>query len=306
METNHEVRKLREKDREILLSFLYPRRTEALFLLSNLERGDIEGGQELFEGDYFGFFHEEKLRGVLMQVRQGSLLIACSHPLGQFELAKAFLQHHQKKEDESPGQVHRILGLNEEVQGFFEVLEEHSLWKSREVREAALLVLTKDTLESRPQLFVRLAQESDIDVLLKWKKSFRVDAMGDDPSWIDEEVLRESLELGIQEKRQFILEQHSKPVSMARLNAVSGRVAQLGGVFTPKEHRGKGYASKMVSGLANQCLVENFQGEFVGDYEALVLTVDEESKKALKIYRDLGFLGLGTFRFHLVEDPVFS
>lgn len=282
-----QTRILTEEDREVLLGFLRPRRTECLYLLSNLAAGSIKGDGP-FEGPVLGVFHQGELRGALQAVQQGSVLLACSHPHGQRALAEALLDLPELSH------LRRILGLRSEVRAFFEFLRELGRGQTREIRDALLLVVTLDTLERHPSLPCRKATRADLELLVAWKRRFRIDAMGDDPAWVQDEELRQSLEISLEEGRQFLLEDQGEPVSQARLNAVFEGVGQFGGVYTPDVFRGRGYASRMVAGLTELLL------ETEG-FEALVLTVDEAKDRAVKIYRDLGFLGLGSFRFHLLE-----
>jgi RimJ/RimL family protein N-acetyltransferase len=281
-----EVVRLEERHRESLLSCLSGRATERLFLLSNLLAGGLTSGESLFQGSWFGALKQGKLCGVLQCVNQGSLLVALDQLDAASSLAKAVA--------ESGFRPLRILGMQPEVEQLFKELQACGDFPLREIRDSLLQVLTQETLRGEGEAVLRQAKPKDIPLLLEWKRRFRIDALGDDPDWVDSEVLRRSLELSIYEGRQFLLMERGNVVSMARLNARTGAFAQLGGVFTPRDQRGHGYATRLVSALCVRCLMEE-------GLEAVTLMVDAGKQRALAIYDKIGFISRGVYRFLLLE-----
>lgn len=280
------VRVLTEGDRPAIRRYLAGRLVECLFLASNLENYGLEDDGTHWGGTWLGFYGPTGIEAVAQLVNQGSLLVAISvadavPTLAQAIRARAF-------------EPLRILGMRPEVEDLHAALNEEGDFPVREVRDSLLQVLTPETFEPRQSTGMRLATMDDVPQLLKWKRRFRVEAMGDDPAWVDDEVLKKSLVLTIEGGRQYVMEAGDRLVSMARLNARTRRMAQLGGVYTPTEERGNGYATRLISALCQRVLEEE-------RLEAMALMVEESKEAASKIYRRLGFLGLGCYRFLLLE-----
>lgn len=280
------VRILSEEDRPAVRHYLAGRLVECLFLASNLENYGLEDDGSHWSGTWLGYHEGHELKAVAQLVNQGSLLVAIS-------VAEAVpaLAHAIRARDYEPL---RILGMRPEVEDIHAALHAEGDYPIREVRDSLLQVLTPETFEPRQASGMRLATIEDVPKLLEWKRRFRVEAMGDDPSWVDDEVLKKSLVLTIEGDRQYVLEVGGRLVSMARLNARTRRMAQLGGVYTPPEERGNGYASRLISALCQRVLEEE-------KLEAMALMVEESKETASRIYRRLGFLGLGCYRFLLLE-----
>lgn len=281
------VAPLGEPARAAVEAYLDRRLVECLFLASNLESGGLEDGDGMLQGLWLGAWSGQAVVGVAQCVNQGSLLVAVSAEGAAAALAEAVhLRGYRPL---------RVLGMRPEVAALHAALAVRGGYPVREVRDSLLQVLTPETFEARPGPGMRLATDADVPRLLEWKREFRIQAMGDDPSWVDMDVLRRSLELSVGEGRQFVFEAGGRLVSMARVNASSRRMAQLGGLYTPPPERGNGYASRLVSSLCARCFRQDHK-------EAVALMVEEEKEHANAIYRRLGFLGLGTYRFLLLED----
>ena len=88
--------------------------------------------------------------------------------------------------------------------------------------------------------------------MARWSAAF-IDEVGlDEPSDPDD-VARER----IRESSLFIWEDE-QPVSMAAWAGRTGRMVRINYVYTPPEHRGRGYASACVASLTQQLLDKGF------------------------------------------------
>jgi predicted GNAT family acetyltransferase len=224
-------------------------------------------------------------------VNQGSLLVALDDPAST-DVARSLA----RLVIDSGFQPLRILGMEQEVGSLLRELQTLASFPVREQRNSLLQVLTRETLsktgEARPGLQMRLARPDDLSLLLDWKCRFRIDALGDDPSWLNLEVMKASLELSLREQHQYVLEAEGRLVSMARLNARTTHHAQLGGVYTPREERGRGYASWLTAALCRDCLD--------GGVDAVTLMVEAEKRTANLIYERIGFQTRGIYTFLLL------
>ena len=121
----------------------------------------------------------------------------------------------------------------------------------------------------------RAATEADLPTVARWTAAFFAEAGLDDPSDPDD-VAREK----IREGSLFIWED-ARPVSMAAWAGRTGRVVRINSVYTPPEHRGRGYASACVASLTRQLLDEGFA--------LCCLYTDLANPTSNKIYQAIGY-----------------
>jgi len=96
----------------------------------------------------------------------------------------------------------------------------------------------------------RAATETDLPIVARWTAAFIEEAGLAEPS-DPEDVARER----IREGSLFIWED-AQLVSMAAWAGRTGRIVRINYVYTPPEHRGRGYASACVASLTRQLLDE--------------------------------------------------
>lgn len=102
--------------------------------------------------------------------------------------------------------------------------------------------------ESSPDGTIRTATEADLLLVFDWMHAFRletgIDAPGDDEAAMRRYVQNQAL----------FLWEHGGSVSMAGWGGKTGGGARVGPVYTPPEHRRRGYASSCVALLARRLL----------------------------------------------------
>ena len=121
----------------------------------------------------------------------------------------------------------------------------------------------------------RAATEADLPIMAQWTAAFIEEAGLDDPSDA-EDVARER----IREGSLFIWED-AQPVSMAAWAGRTGRIVRINYVYTPPEHRGRGYASACVASLTQQLLDEGVA--------LCCLYTDLANPTSNKIYQAIGY-----------------
>ena len=97
---------------------------------------------------------------------------------------------------------------------------------------------------------LRAATEADLPIVAQWTAAFIEEAGLGDPS-DPEDIAR----VRIREGSLFIWED-ARLVSMAAWAGHTGRIVRINYVYTPPEHRGRGYASACVASLTQQLLDE--------------------------------------------------
>jgi RimJ/RimL family protein N-acetyltransferase len=143
---------------------------------------------------------------------------------------------------------------------------------------------------------LRVARESDVDLVLRWYRAFhreadeqagRVPATTADPAVSREELLTR-IRLGC----VFVWEVDGEPVHLCVANPPSYGVARIGPVFTPAAHRGRGYSGAAVA-LVSQRLLD--QGA------TPCLFTDQANPVSNRIYQRLGYQAVADMVNLLVE-----
>jgi hypothetical protein len=123
---------------------------------------------------------------------------------------------------------------------------------------------------------VRLASKDDFSVLSEWAYAFSKE-IGEDT---DMEQARKSVSNLIENKGLYVLELNNEIVSMTgRIRALK-YTESIGYVYTPRKHRGKGYASKLVQAVTQMVIDEG---------KTAVLYTDLSNPTSNHIYIDIGY-----------------
>ena len=125
---------------------------------------------------------------------------------------------------------------------------------------------------------MRPAESADRDLLLLWQDAFRIEAgihasPRDMERSLDDSISRE---LGA-----FVWEHREGPVSFSLSRPTSERCARVGPVYTPPEHRRRGYATALV-GRQTEALL-------TGTTTTCVLFTDLANPTSNAIYRRIGY-----------------
>jgi GNAT superfamily N-acetyltransferase len=121
----------------------------------------------------------------------------------------------------------------------------------------------------------RQADESDVDLLVAWMNAFLEDIH--EPANDGEDSVRNRLRAG---ELWLWHDGSGEPVSMVGRTAAAAGVARVGPVYTPREHRGRGYAEALTHVICARA-----QGQGM----RLVLFADQANPTSTGIYRSLGF-----------------
>jgi GNAT superfamily N-acetyltransferase len=131
---------------------------------------------------------------------------------------------------------------------------------------------------------LRLAREADLELCRAWFAAFHADAdeqAGREPGASPDESLGEDdLRDRITRGRIWLWEDAGEVVHMTGANLPAFGVARVGPVYTPREHRGRGYASAAVEQVSRQILA--------GGARACLFT-DQANPTSNKIYESLGY-----------------
>jgi predicted GNAT family acetyltransferase len=142
--------------------------------------------------------------------------------------------------------------------------------------------LDKMILQNQSLGLLKKAELSDITYLQSWIKEYIVEAKLD---CADPILLLKKL---IGEERLYLWESNGTILSMAACTAPTFTGIRINLVFTPKNYRGKGYASSCTAALGSH-LLEN-------GYKKCFIFTDQENHTANSIYKKIGFTLMGSYK----------
>jgi predicted GNAT family acetyltransferase len=126
---------------------------------------------------------------------------------------------------------------------------------------------------------LRWATEADRDLLTEWFMAFGEEALGEDP---DPQAAGRSVDAYLTtEGMGLYLWDNERPVSMAGRSRPTPNGATVNYVYTPPEHRKKGYASACVAALSQLLLDEGYRYCF--------LFTDLANSTSNHIYKAIGY-----------------
>ena len=123
----------------------------------------------------------------------------------------------------------------------------------------------------------RLATPADLDLLMEWLHAFRDEAEPQSTA-MSRPMLERRIEL---ELFWFWFDEEGNPVSMAGRNVTIAGVSRVGPVYTPPEHRKRGYAAA-VTAACTQHALDTGAGQ-------LVLFTDAKNPTSNGVYQRLGY-----------------
>jgi GNAT superfamily N-acetyltransferase len=135
----------------------------------------------------------------------------------------------------------------------------------------------------RPAGTLRVATEADTDLALAWFDAFHADAdeqAGRSDGHGAESVAPELVLRRLRSGRLFFWEVDGERVHMTGRNPASYGAARLGPVYTPREHRGRGYARATVAELSQRILDAG---------ERPCLFTDQANPVSNRIYEAVGY-----------------
>ena len=133
----------------------------------------------------------------------------------------------------------------------------------------------------------RVAQRSDRDVLIAWERAFVIEAgLG------TAEHAARSVDRRLSASSQFLWD-NACPVATAAINPAVAGTARIGPVYTPPEHRGRGYATAVVAALSRHALRAGA--------ERCMLFTDLANPTSNRIYARIGYRRCGDWEERLIE-----
>jgi GrpB-like predicted nucleotidyltransferase (UPF0157 family)/predicted GNAT family acetyltransferase len=285
------IRLLNIQDIKKLEEYLAPHKSECMFICSNLKEVGIEYKGAAFQGEYFGHFSDslEQLDGVIAHYWNGNVMM---HASDQTILEQLVIHLRNKTKRSIAG----VLGPN--IQAEYVIKNLGLSYANFSInRNEGLYGIDLETLNELDILNnfdIVSTKEVSKDLLIKWMKSYDIEALGASNDDDLEKQVEEHWNNHLQKNDSWVLLSDGTPVSLSAFNARLDDMVQIGPVWTPPEHRNKGFARL----LLRYTLV---QEKRKGTKKAILFT---DNPAAIKAYQAIGFAKIGDYRLALLEKPI--
>lgn len=288
----YEIRQL--TNHHELVSFLAPRYDSSMFLLGNAESAGLNDQNKRIQGTYLGAYRDGELCGVLAHYWNGNLILQA--PQGLSALLDALPQFTYGADHGRPRPIQGILGTlaqSEAALAHLKLTPQDLRLYSRE-RLFSLDLHQLKHAPVPPSSLIRSFTQDELELFTRWKVAYTMEAL-DQPD--SEQLWAESRELAqiqIDEQSFYVLEHAGQPVSCSTFNTRTQTMVQIGGVWTPPEHRCQGFARCVVAASLNTAREH-------GVTRAILFT-GHNNQSAIKAYRALGFQEVGDYAIFLFKS----
>ncbi|GEO16965.1 GNAT family N-acetyltransferase [Microvirga aerophila] len=281
------VRLAHPGDESLLDAFLAQHADSSLHLRSFLTRGGLVDEGKPLQGTYAIALSDGHIVGVAMHSWHNVVFLQA--PGSSAELARVAI--------EATGRpLLKILGSLSQVETAHAGLglEEQAI--QRQSRVGMFVLNLSDLIAPGPlgssSTSCRRAKSEDLALLREWRFSYELESTGLPDTDTTRSLAAQMIEGHVARKEAFLLEVGDIPVSLCthpvslctHMVRVSD-IVQIGGVWTPPEWRGRGYARRVVAGALQIAEQE-------GVTRAVLFT---ESPAARRCYEALGFQRVGDY-----------
>lgn len=288
------IRLLKNQDLNILEKYLAPHKVNCMFICSNLKAAGIDYNGNDFEGEYFGYFDQQntsetKLLGVIVHYWNGNIMMHSENEI----ILERLITHLAKNISKTNRPIRGILGPDSQAEFTIQKLDlANNLFNINSNEGLYELKLTEIKKPELPET-AKIVSARDIkkDILIDWMKNYDIEALGTP----DDETLKKQVENHWNERLQtnenWVLLIENTPVAFSAFNARLPDMVQVGPVWTPKEHRNRGFARLLLAYTLHQ-------EKQRGIKQAILFT---NNPAAIKAYNAIGFKKIGNYRLALLN-----
>jgi len=226
---------------------------------------------------------ELKLTG-LMTPPHKLILSSCNEHLT--EAIRAGAEALTEKQCKIPG----IIAKSDIAFEFSQIWAELNQLRVREGLSEKLYILEKVKPHKSAQGKMRLADSSEMDLLINWAGKFILE-IKTEPSGFDPTPLIKSK---IEKRELYIWESDKKKVSMAAQTRPTKNGIIINLVYTPKEFRNRGYCTSLTASLSQHLLESG--------YNFCCLFTDIHNPISNKIYQKIGYFPITDFQEYYFDE----
>ena len=277
-----DLRTLAPGDEETLERFLVQYPDTTMFLRSNLRAAGIEDHGQRYQGTYVGAFEDGRLVGVAAHYWNGNVIMEAPRHLEP--LVQAAVKH-------SGRDICGLIGRYDQTEVARRVLRLRRAAAAMDSREHLYaldlerLVVPVELTQGRVRC--RRPRADEIELLVQWRIDFSVASLGETESKALREHCRKTMQNADKRGDHWVLEADGQPVSYSAFNAKLPECVQIGGVWTPPEHRSRGYARCVVAGSLLDARAEGVRRS--------ILFTNEDNVPAQRSYEALGYVRIGDY-----------
>lgn len=286
------MRPLTNNDQPTLINFLRPFAESSLFILNNQAKRGLTPSTAQYAGHYFGLFHAQTLKAVIVQYWNGIVMSQ-----GSADDVSALWDEHSPSFKHIKGFVgpaNLCDTLQEKYHATQTPCPTLSLAAEERLYKLNLTKMVTPTQTQQTEFNCRLATDSDIDTLLPWAEQYKAEALNTPPDPAKRQQHLEEIKATIADSNLFLLCEENTPVSMAARTAQFQHLVQIGSVWTPPSLRKKGYGRGVVYGALKICATQGAKNA--------VLFTENQNIPAQRAYEALGFEHCGAFGIYLYQD----
>lgn len=261
-------------------SYLLRHEETSQFLINNLNSYGATLTDHHNSGNYRIVRENDLISGVFCLTRRGNLIVQSDGDFSEIILRAC---------ESEPVQLRGFIGDWESVEPVWNRFklansDYKPSYESKEILYSYELRKTDSKLVHDPR--VRLVERSDYT---QWRE--HSDAYMSElhlPNELTDDQARRSFDEQIDEKSWWGLFDGKQLLSRAALNSKGDKVGQVGGVFTPKRYRQKGYAKATMFHMLTDC--RDLHG-----HSKSILFTGETDVPAQKLYESMGYQRIGYF-----------
>lgn len=139
---------------------------------------------------------------------------------------------------------------------------------------------------------LRIAEPADVALIAAWFRAFAAEALADPVE--DAEVVAERWVARIG-RTVYLWQDGATTVSMCAIGGLTPRGIRVGPVYTPPEHRGRGYASKLVAEVS--------QAQLEAGRTFVFLFADVSNPTSNRIYQAIGYEPVSDVAEYRFDEP---
>jgi predicted GNAT family acetyltransferase len=282
------IRALQSGDEAQLEAFLSHHYQTSMFLRSNVRQAGLLDRGNAFEATYVAALENDEIVAVVAHCWNGMLLFQA--PVYLELVLQAAIAHSKRPILGIAGPWQQVQAANQQLNPSFPLTLPERLFS------LSLSQLHAPKQLSKSGFHVRYPQLEEFDQLTEWRVSYEIETLNRLSSPHLWERCRNQLDRLQAQQAHWVLEVDNTIVSYCAFTAQLPDAVQLGGVWTPPEHRNRGHARCVVAGAL---LTARDAG-----VEQAILFTGHDNAAAQCTYRQLGFQLIGEYGLVLCNPSV--
>lgn len=285
------IRILKPGDEAALETFLLPRLESSMLLLGNLRAAGFVDNGKRGDGTYAATFEKGRITGAAAHFWNGNIIL--QNPTLNHEVWRAAVRV-------SGRGINGVLGPGEQVRAVQATLNADATQWQADSRESLYTLDLDELIVPQPlidgQVCGRRIGSDDLDLMTRWNVAYSIELFNEKETRELWAKRRQSIKRHLAVGTMWVLEAKGRPLACSAFNSTLREAVQVGGVYTPPELRGRGYARTVV---AQSLLDARAEGIQTG-----ILFTGQENVAAHKAYIGIGFRVIEEYGLVLYREPV--